>query len=381
MLVSGGQLLAIDKVYADNHTIEGDGVDQSLRVNTNVMATNDAVDAISSSLRSDIQTIYAVFDNYYTKSETSGSEQLTEEFDSIKKIITTPYELTSLTPDILYASVSADEANNKFYVTSATAAKDELMFDGAYDPIDNKIATVETVANATQSIAPIMLRYNEQIAYTWEELQKNVPNIYVVDEAKLYALFSSTVNELVFRCCELTRLNDDNNVQADIREIHLKSTGWDSMISHYQITDPWSTDGTGIEVSTGRISTNIDDSTIKINDSNQLYVVKDVQHVTFDSTTWIELDFSKNLVLDISRSDIVANASVYNYNDEFIQWLVILNDVHYTAKLTNTNVWTLQEVVADNEIFWVKVGSTKYADIQANLSKLICATDNSRTLL
>ena len=91
MLVSGGQLLAIDKVVSDNYTISGDGVEYAIGVDTDCIATQENLLNVSSVLSTDIQAVSSNFDNYYLKTETSGSEQLAEEFDTIKKSIIQPY--------------------------------------------------------------------------------------------------------------------------------------------------------------------------------------------------------------------------------------------------------------------------------------------------
>ena len=73
MLVSGGKIVAIDSVNTKD-TIYGDGVNFPLGVNTDIIATVQQVSTVS-----------ANFDNYYTKYETSGADQLKQAFDEIKK--------------------------------------------------------------------------------------------------------------------------------------------------------------------------------------------------------------------------------------------------------------------------------------------------------
>lgn len=73
MLVSGGKIVAIDSVNAED-TIYGDGVNFPLGVNTDIIATVKQVSTVS-----------ANFDNYYTKYETSGADQLKQAFDNIEK--------------------------------------------------------------------------------------------------------------------------------------------------------------------------------------------------------------------------------------------------------------------------------------------------------
>lgn len=56
MLVSGGQILAIDKVNTGN-TILGDGVQKPLNVNTDLIATTSSVSSVSSTLEQQINSI------------------------------------------------------------------------------------------------------------------------------------------------------------------------------------------------------------------------------------------------------------------------------------------------------------------------------------
>lgn len=57
MLVSGGQILAIDQVYTDNRTISGDGVQKPLGVKTDIIATNATVSSVSSKLEQNIDYV------------------------------------------------------------------------------------------------------------------------------------------------------------------------------------------------------------------------------------------------------------------------------------------------------------------------------------
>lgn len=83
MLVSGGQILAIDKVNTGN-TILGDGVQKPLNVNTDLIATTSSVSSVSSTLEHQIDSVSSNFQNYYKKEETSGAQQIQDAFDNFK---------------------------------------------------------------------------------------------------------------------------------------------------------------------------------------------------------------------------------------------------------------------------------------------------------
>lgn len=350
MLVSGGKLLAIDKVNTDDFTVSGDGVEQVLSVNTDIIATNTVVDSVSSILQSDIQAVSSNFDNYYTKSETSGSEQLAEEFDSIKSSIQN-YDLVSLTPDNLYAGISADSQNKNVYVVSATDAQDKLEFDGVYDPETNKVATVETVNNAVKTVKPIILEYNKTVDYTWEELQNIAPNVYATtDGSALFNLAVVNENEMIFRQHAAAKIGSDEHSQIHVTELQLfRNLNWNTEAITYDVSDPWSDNGTGINVSTGRISVNVDDSTIKINESNQLYAVDNFQHVSYEVTQWADIDFSKTLILDAALQSNSVSTSLYEKSDILIRWLAIADNKIYYVDLSSDNTWKLTEVELGGE--------------------------------
>jgi len=343
MLVSGGKLLAIDKVNTDDLTISGDGVEQALFVNTEVIATNSIVDSVSSSLQYDIQTVSSNFDNYYLKSETSGSEQLSAAFDSIEKSIVQPYNIKSLTPNILYAGVEPDNT----YVVSAIEAQDKLAFDGVYDPNTNKVATVETVRDSIKTVKPIVLEYNKPVNYTWEELQNIVPNVYVTNnDSAVFDLAVANEQVLIFRQHTAARINSDDHSQIHITELQLfKNLSWNTEAITYTVSDPWSDTGTGVTVSNGKVSINIDDSTVKINESNQLYTPDTVQRITYDVTKWAEIDFSKTLNLDVTiLEDVQTNSSLYELTTDHITWLTAANDEVYFVKLTNADIWSISKL-------------------------------------
>lgn len=83
MLVSGGQILAIDKVNTGN-TILGDGVQKPLDVNTDLIATTSSVSSVSSVLEQQIDSVSSNFQNYYKKTETSGADEISAAFENFK---------------------------------------------------------------------------------------------------------------------------------------------------------------------------------------------------------------------------------------------------------------------------------------------------------
>ena len=83
MLVSGGKILAIDKVNTGN-TILGDGVQEPLVVNTDLIATTSSVSSVSSVLEQQIDSVSSNFQNYYKKTETSGADEISAAFENFK---------------------------------------------------------------------------------------------------------------------------------------------------------------------------------------------------------------------------------------------------------------------------------------------------------
>ena len=84
MLVSGGQILAIDRVYTDEYTISGDGVQKPLGVKTDIIATTELVSGTSAELQSEIDDINNKFSDYYNKTETSSKEEISAAFENFK---------------------------------------------------------------------------------------------------------------------------------------------------------------------------------------------------------------------------------------------------------------------------------------------------------
>lgn len=82
MLVSGGQILAIDHVVR-NDTLVGDGSTKPLGVNTDVIATTALVSATSAKLQDEIDAVSSNFDNYYTKNETSAASEISAALEGV----------------------------------------------------------------------------------------------------------------------------------------------------------------------------------------------------------------------------------------------------------------------------------------------------------
>lgn len=237
MLVSGGKILAIDKVNTDDYTVSGDGVEQALSINTSIIATNATVKSVSSTLHSDIQTVVSNFDNYYAKSETSGSEQLAEEFDTIKTSIQN-YDLVSLSPDNLYAGVSADSQNKNVYIVSATDVQDKLEFDGTYDPETNKVATVETVDKAVKHI---ILEYNVTPTQTFSELLDiaKTGKLYVLNDTDIVSADSFDEEKIIFTYVDAAQRLNYYALYNDLTWVHeINSVVNDHKVSVAEDTNP-----------------------------------------------------------------------------------------------------------------------------------------------
>lgn len=87
MLVSGGKLIAIDKVVSDNTTLSGDGVEFPLGVtNIDKFVTDATLSSVSSTLNTKIDNVSVKFDDYYTKLETSGKDELANEFAKYQEL-------------------------------------------------------------------------------------------------------------------------------------------------------------------------------------------------------------------------------------------------------------------------------------------------------
>lgn len=84
MLVSGGKILAIDKVNT-NGTISGDGVLQPLGVDTDIIATKSNVSSVSSLLEQQIDAVSSNFEHYYKTEETSSRKELEDAFNGVIK--------------------------------------------------------------------------------------------------------------------------------------------------------------------------------------------------------------------------------------------------------------------------------------------------------
>ena len=82
MLVSGGQILAIDHVVK-NDTLVGDGSTKPLGVNTAVIATTALVSDTSAKLQDEIDAVSSNFDNYYTKNETAAASEISAALEGV----------------------------------------------------------------------------------------------------------------------------------------------------------------------------------------------------------------------------------------------------------------------------------------------------------
>lgn len=150
MLVSGGQILAIDHVVK-NDTLVGDGSTTPLGVNTDVIATTALVSATSAKLQEEIDTVSGNFDNYYTKNETSGKNELSAAFEGVirhETIVSADNETITVTPytaengDVYY-KIKADSNTSITGTNGISAVKDEngtwiVSYTGQQGNIYNK---------------------------------------------------------------------------------------------------------------------------------------------------------------------------------------------------------------------------------------------------
>ena len=119
MLVSGGQILAIDKVNT-KETIIGDGVNKPLSVNTDLIATNSCVSSVSAVLEQQIDVVSSKFNDYYPKSATSAADEISAAFANFKtdKTIVSAgknigVEATRIDENTVVYTVSADDVEQR----------------------------------------------------------------------------------------------------------------------------------------------------------------------------------------------------------------------------------------------------------------------------
>lgn len=116
MLVSGGQILAIDKVNTGN-TILGDGVQKPLYVNTDLIATTSSVSSVSSTLEQNIDYVSDKFNEYYPKFVTSAGV----EFDPALA-----YVLKKTDETVVLSGVDlSDRSTGIIYISNADRASDD----------------------------------------------------------------------------------------------------------------------------------------------------------------------------------------------------------------------------------------------------------------
>lgn len=115
MLVSGGQILAIDRVYTDD-TLSGDGVKHNLGISTDVKAAINSISSCVTSAHVDFEQGLA----YVLESTDDGVAWSGIDLSSLGKM----YNISSLTPDTVFAGISADVQNNPLYVISAASASE-----------------------------------------------------------------------------------------------------------------------------------------------------------------------------------------------------------------------------------------------------------------
>ena len=156
MLVSGGQIFAIDKVNT-NETILGDGVQKPLGVNADLIATNSGVSSVSSVLEQQIDAVSSKFDNYYPKSATSAAEEISAAFDA--------------------TSAWANETfQEKGEYLSANALDD---VSGAWNDVVN---TVETYSAAWNESSAYSATSGQFVTSSTETVSAGVANVLVRDE-------------------------------------------------------------------------------------------------------------------------------------------------------------------------------------------------------
>ena len=124
MLVSGGQILAIDKVNTGN-TILGDGVQKPLDVNTDLIATTSSVSSVSSLLEQQIDSVSSNFQYYYKKTETSGADEISAAFENFK---TNQTIVSAGSPNVI---VSAIPSGDKTIIYRVEVQEGEINIEGA----------------------------------------------------------------------------------------------------------------------------------------------------------------------------------------------------------------------------------------------------------
>jgi hypothetical protein len=169
MLVSGGQILAIDKVNTGN-TILGDGVQKPLDVNTDLIATTSSVSSVSSVLEQQFDSVSSNFQYYYKKSQTSGADEISAALTALSSWADETFSKEHQSLDDYYKkseTSGADEISNALLLKQDVSAMSAYATSTWVDENYQKKGNYVTSAGDELAGKQLVLKDNE-----WQELEE-----------------------------------------------------------------------------------------------------------------------------------------------------------------------------------------------------------------
>ena len=251
MLVSGGQILAIDHVVK-NDTLVGDGSTKPLGVNTVVIATTALVSDTSSKLQNEINEVSGKFDNYYTKNETSAASEISAALVGVIKhetAVSAADDTIDVSSEILTDGtvVYKIKASSNTNIKGVDPISAELREDGSWYityhgthgniynegpnidiyQVDDQLyisAAVPDVSNFLTSAVghegkTLVLKDNVWVSADYvtdddiQNLSATIANTYV--SASTFNTFSSTVNDKLDELTEVTNVVIETSAKWD----------------------------------------------------------------------------------------------------------------------------------------------------------------------
>ena len=190
MLISGGKVLAIDKVNNDNKTLKGDGVFNPLEVNTNVIAEVSALSSVSATLSGKINSVSSKVDTISSKVDTISSA-LSGKQDKLNFKYNVNGEISAINNSAIAGGnkVELSSSNESILITSTAQPDGSVKYDlvANIDPVINP-----TIVSGENGLSARKVENGNYTTY-YLGLSSNYISAISSVSGKLDKSFSSTV--------------------------------------------------------------------------------------------------------------------------------------------------------------------------------------------
>ena len=237
MLVSGGKIIAIDRVNTDNKTLKGDGVFNELKVNTQEIAAVSALSSVSSTLVSSISSVSSKLDKTISSVSSTLVITMSSDYTDLSAAISAKQDPITFNYNE-YNKISAINNSALAAGNNVIVSAGENVYVDTTPSGESTIYTISTTANPTDTV----VKGDHGISAQKSGTEHTIFTVGLIDEYEQEIkkvknkLDTSAFSSVSGTFLTAHQLIPSANWESTYNTVNTNSANWENVYSAYSAT-------------------------------------------------------------------------------------------------------------------------------------------------